>query len=65
MINILIITLLIIILFYLFNKIFKENFIVKKNLPIAVTWTPYIIDYYNQPAYSNYFYNNGYMYPIY
>ena len=30
-----------------------------------VTWTPYIIDKYNQPGYSNYFYHNNYMYPTY
>jgi len=29
-----------------------------------VTWTPYIIDKYNQPGYSNYFYHNNYMYPV-
>ena len=28
------------------------------------TWTPYYVDIYNQPGYTNYFYNNGYMYPI-
>lgn len=33
--------------------------------PTITTWTPYIIDVANQPGYSNYFYNNGYMYPIY
>ena len=30
----------------------------------SVTWTPYIKDVYNQPGYSNYFYKNGYMYPV-
>ena len=30
----------------------------------TVTWTPYIIDYNNQPGYSNYFYHNNYMYPL-
>ena len=30
----------------------------------SVTWTPYIVDVYNQPGYSNYFYENGYMYPV-
>ena len=30
----------------------------------TVTWTPYIIDKCNQPGYSNYFYQNNYMYPI-
>lgn len=31
----------------------------------VTTWTPYYVDYYNQPGYTNYFYNNGYMYPLY
>lgn len=39
-----------------FNKI-QENFL--------VTWTPYTKDIYNQPGYSNYFYKNNYMYPVY
>lgn len=30
----------------------------------TVTWTPYIVDRYHQPGYSNYFYQNGYMYPV-
>lgn len=46
-------------------KFNKEDFLVKKRLPIAVTWTPYVSDFLYQPAYSNYFYDNGYMYPIY
>jgi hypothetical protein len=37
----------------------------KKQENFLVTWTPYIIDRYNQPGYSNYFYHNNYMYPIY
>jgi len=45
------------ILFYLANRNIKETFM--------VTWTPYIIDKYNQPGFSNYFYHNNYMYPIY
>ena len=28
------------------------------------TWTPYIVDREYQPGYTNYFYNNGYMYPV-
>lgn len=40
----------------------KENFYIT---PRVTTWTPYIIDWMYQPGYSNYFYNNGYMYPIY
>jgi len=50
---------LIIFIFYFINNILnKEHFYIK-------TWTPYIIDKEYQPGYSNYFYNNGYMYPIY
>ena len=30
----------------------------------TVTWTPYIVDRYYQPGYSNYFYHNNYMYPV-
>lgn len=55
------IIIIILFLFYIVNnniKNIKENFIV-------TTWTPYIVDYWNQPGYTNYFYNNGYMYPIY
>jgi hypothetical protein len=33
--------------------------------PLVTTWTPYVLDNEYQPGYSNYFYNNGYMYPIY
>jgi ABC-type cobalt transport system substrate-binding protein len=33
--------------------------------PPISTWTPYYIDIYNQPGFTNYFYRNGYMYPIY
>jgi len=62
---IIIIIITIIIIFYFLNKIIIEDFYVRKRLPVAVTWTPYIVDYINQPAYSNYFYNNGYMYPVY
>lgn len=48
---------IIIILFYIVDIfIFKENFL--------VTWTPYSIDQYYQPGYSNYFYHNNYMYPV-
>ena len=52
---------LIIIIFsilYIINSLLSvENFYV-------TTWTPYIIDKEYQPGYTNYFYNNGYMYPI-
>ena len=44
-------------LFWYINKNILEKF--------TVTWTPYIIDKYRQPGYSNYFYHNNYMYPIY
>jgi hypothetical protein len=50
--------LIILIFFFVQNILNKEHFHIK-------TWTPYIIDKENQPGYSNYFYNNGYMYPIY
>ena len=33
--------------------------------PPISTWTPYYVDINFQPGYSNYFYRNGYMYPIY
>ena len=38
------------------NKNITEHFI--------TTWTPYTIDPYNQPTYYNYFYKNGYYYPL-
>ena len=51
--------LFIIIIFYIINNLLsKEHF-------YTTTWTPYVIDDQYQPAYSNYFYKNGYMYPIY
>lgn len=50
---------IIIIILYIVNKFLSiENFYI-------TTWTPYIMDIEYQPGYSNYFYNNGYMYPIY
>jgi hypothetical protein len=50
---------LIILIFYFINKLLsKEHFYI-------TTWTPYVLDNQYQPGYSNYFYNNGYMYPIY
>ena len=46
------------IFFYFINKmIIIENFYIS-------TWTPYVIDVEYQPGFSNYFYNNGYMYPV-
>ena len=62
---IILIIILIIFIFYFINNIIVENFYVQNRLPVVTTWTPYIVDFANQPAYSNYFYNNGYMYPIY
>jgi hypothetical protein len=49
------------------NEHFFQNFNannIENNINIT-TWKPYIIDKYFQPGYSNYFYRNGYMYPIY
>lgn len=46
-------------IFYFINRALSiENFYV-------TTWTPYIVDKEYQPGFSNYFYNNGYMYPLY
>ena len=56
-----------IIFFYIINKyIIIEKFdgTVTTGFPVT-TWTPYFVDKNYQPGYSNYFYNNGYMYPIY
>jgi hypothetical protein len=49
-------------IFYLKKTTGIESFYVT---PRVTTWTPYIIDWMRQPGYSNYFYHNGYMYPIY
>ena len=56
--NYYLITLLILLIIYsiYLRKYQIENF--------TVTWTPYIVDKCNQPGYSNYFYQNNYMYPI-
>ena len=57
--NILLVIIIICLLFIFINRyLFIENFYV-------TTWTPYVIDFEHQPAYSNYFYDNGYMYPVY
>jgi hypothetical protein len=50
------IAIIIIIIFMNINKNITEHFI--------TTWTPYTIDPYNQPTYYNYFYKNGYYYPL-
>ena len=58
MLNIIILVLLLVIIFYIINKfVLIENFFVS-------TWTPYYVDIYNQPGYTNYLYRNGYMYPV-
>ena len=54
---------LIIFIFYFVNNML--NNILNKEHFYITSWTPYIIDKEYQPGYSNYFYNNGYMYPIY
>jgi len=33
--------------------------------PRVVTWSPSYVDNYYQPGYNQYFYNNGYYYPVY
>lgn len=56
---------LIIIFLILFIFSIYLIYIKKYNIEsFSVTWTPYIVDVYNQPGYSNYFYQNGYMYPV-
>lgn len=53
------------IIFYFVNKLLSyEKFYVNNQYNYVTTWTPYVIDKYNQPGFSNYFYNNGYMYPV-
>jgi len=32
----------------------------KEPFQVVTTWSPYILDVYNQPGYTNYFYKNGY-----
>ena len=49
------------IIFYILNKLINYN----ENFQLVTTWTPYILDVYNQPGYTNYFYKNAYMYPVY
>lgn len=55
---------IIIIIFYYFNNKVLFNIENKENFYVT-TWSPYIIDFEYQPGFTNYFYNNGYMYPIY
>lgn len=48
-------------IFYMLNKLlYTEHFYGN----YISTWTPYIVDREYQPGYTNYFYNNGYMYPV-
>lgn len=49
--------LIILIIFYIINDILNiEHF--------YISWTPLKFDREYQPIYRNYFYNNGYMYPL-
>ncbi len=57
-------TSLIIILLILFTLLYYNKYSNIEHF-IVTTWTPYVMDCDNQPCYSNYFYMNGYMYPIY
>lgn len=51
--------------FILIILLFYSIYLQKRQIEnFTVTWTPYIIDYYKQPGYSNYFYQNNYMYPL-
>lgn len=53
--------LIILLLLLIFYSIYLRKYQVES---FTVTWTPYIVDKCNQPGYSNYFYQNNYMYPI-
>ena len=35
-----------------------------KSLENFIIWKPQVIDPYNQPSYTSYFYHNNYMYPL-
>ena len=50
----------IILLIFIWLNNIKEHF-----NEVITTWTPYYLDVYNQPGYTNYLYRNGYMYPVY
>jgi len=56
-----IIFLIILVIFYALTKIIY----LKEQFQLVTTWTPYILDVYNQPGYTAYFYQNAYMYPVY
>jgi hypothetical protein len=62
--NIKIIIIIIFISFVIYY-FYQYNYFYKYKEDFLVTWTPYIVDRYNQPGYSNYFYHNNYMYPVY
>jgi len=49
--------------FYIENPEFNQYYFTKPKYNIQ-TWTPYFIDKYYQPRFNNYFYYDGYMYPI-
>jgi len=51
----------IIIILTVFYSIYLKNHQIEK---FTILWTPYVSDYYNQPQYNNYFYQNNYMYPL-
>jgi len=59
--KIIIIIFLLLVIYYLY----QYNYFYKYKEDFLVTWTPYIVDRYNQPGYSNYFSDNNYMYPVY
>jgi hypothetical protein len=50
---------------FLFCYLYKYTSFFQYKESFTVTWTPYVGDVYNQPGYSNYFYHNNYMYPVY
>ena len=50
---------------FIINDNLNQNGEILLNAPPITTWTPYVIDNQYQPGFSNYFYKNGYMYPIY
>jgi hypothetical protein len=58
--NYYILTILILLILSFYSIYLRKNQIEN----FTVTWTPYVVDRYNQPGYSNYFYHNNYMYPV-
>ena len=60
-----IIIIIIIIILIIFIYFYKKYYFIESFYNEVTTWTPYVMDCDNQPCYSNYFYKNGYMYPIY